>query len=380
MNSSTTTFSPTELTRYARHFSLPQISTEGQHQLKQARVLCVGAGGLGSPTLMYLAAAGVGTLGIIDGDTVELSNLQRQILFDTQDISKEKALAAQCRLQALNPEIIINAYPVSLTENNAFDIIKDYDIVVDGTDNYPTRYLINDVCFYLKKPNVFASIFQFEGQCSIFTAENGPCYRCLYDAPPPPGLIPDCAEGGVLGVLPGLMGTIQATEVVKLILDIGKPLIGRLLLYDALSMQFRELPITTNPQCRLCGQQQPFSTLPRYRETTCAMNNQDNTTNITPQELATLLKQKLDVFLLDVREPHEYDICHLDAQLIPLKELVERYRELDPQRPIIVYCKMGGRGQRALEFLQQQGFTNIKNLEGGILRWIKEIDNSMTAY
>lgn len=366
------------LTRYDRQIALPGVGVQGQKKLKAARVLCVGAGGLGSPVLTYLAAAGIGTLGIVDGDKVAISNLPRQILFATTDVAIAKVSATRNRLQALNPEINVKTYAEFLSTENAFDIIQDYDIVVDATDNYAARYLINDVCFYLHKPNVAASVAQFNGQCTVFTAENGPCYRCLYEEPPPLGLTPDCAEGGVFGVLPGVIGAIQATEVIKLILGIGRPLIGRLLLYDALELRFEEIALAVNSACRLCGQQQTFANLPRYTPAACAMKNEipiatsSGIAIITALQLTEILAHREDVVLLDVREPYEYANFHLEkAQLIPLHELAHRYHELDSTCLVIAYCKVGARSYYAAEFLQSKGFR-VANLEGGILAWLAQ--------
>jgi len=375
-------FTPEELLRYSRHFNLSQVGVTGQAKLKAAKVLCIGAGGLGSPLLLYLAAAGVGTIGIIDGDVVEASNLQRQILFTSQDIQRKKVVAAAEHLRQLNPHIQLVLFDELLTHDNALDIINQFDLVADGTDNFATRYLVNDACFHLKKPNVYASIFQFEGQCSIFNAQDGPCYRCLYDAPPPAGLIPNCAEGGVLGVLPGLLGTIQATEVIKYIIGAGDPLIGRLLLVNALTMQFQVLPVLRNPNCRLCTHQQAFDTLLPHHIQTCFKENQ-TMDEITVKELQQLMDQKTDFQLIDVREPHEYAICNLGGKLIPLAQLplrLDELDELDKNQLIILHCKAGGRSMQALQLLKSAGFSNVKHVLGGVLAWAKEIDQEMTVY
>lgn len=317
---------PSELLRYSRHFTLPHVGLEGQKRLKAAKVICVGAGGLGSPVLLYLCAAGVGTIGIIDDDHIEETNLQRQILYSTPEINQPKVAIAQQKLQALNPHVTVNIYKERLSQDNILKILKDYDIVVDASDNFLTRYLVNDACWHLKKPNVYASIFQFEGQCAIFTAPDGPCYRCLYDTPPPPELVPNCAQAGVFGVLPGLLGTIQANEVIKLILGIGKQLIGRLLVVDALSCQFKEYQLQRNPHCRLCAdhpqqhdiQENPFYLISQPSGEYCPMTSQQNATvpTIDVFELEQLQKQSADFQLLDVREPYEYAICHLNGRLI----------------------------------------------------------------
>ncbi len=377
-------FNQEELIRYSRHFTLPQIGLIGQKKLKSARVLCIGAGGLGSPLLLYLTAAGIGTLGIVDDDLIDLSNLQRQVLYSSNQLNTGKVRSAKARLEALNPHVNIVLHETRLTKDNALEIINQYDIVADGTDNFATRYLVNDACFHLKKPNVYASIFQFEGRCSVFTANDGPCYRCLYDAPPPAGLVPNCAEGGVLGVLPGIMGTLQATEVIKLILGIGSPLIGRLLMFDALAMCFNEFAATKNPQCRLCIHHQSFDSLPNYETETCSYSNQkvnqDIIKNITVQDLQNLRLEGADFQLLDVREPYEYEICNLGGSLIPLSELSNRLNEIDKSKPVIVHCKVGGRSMQAAKLLQNAGFHSVANLTGGILAWAKEIDPSMLQY
>lgn len=367
-------FTQTERLHYSRHFNLPEIGINGQQRLKAARVLCIGAGGLGSSTLLYLAAAGIGTIGIIDDDCVEASNLQRQVLYSYDDIGEKKVIAAQKRLQRLNPSIAITTHPLRLTQENALELLAQFDVIADGSDNFATRYLVNDACFRLKKPLVYASISQFDGQCSIFNVNDGVCYRCVFDSPPPPHLIPNCAEGGVLGVLPGVLGSIQATEVLKIILGIGKPLINRLLMYNALTMTFQELDITKNPDCRLCNHQE---TLPI--QDTC--NIDSSTKNeITVEELRELQTTNKEFILLDVREPFEYDICHLNGILIPLKSLPQHIFKLDKNKHIIVYCKHGIRSRYAADYLQQHDFNTVSNLTGGIIEWIDKIDPTMQKY
>jgi sulfur-carrier protein adenylyltransferase/sulfurtransferase len=383
-NLSTSELNQDERLRYSRHFILPEVGIDGQMQLRAAKVLCIGAGGLGSPLLLYLAAAGVGTIGIVDDDRVELSNLHRQVLYSTEDLGKKKAVAAKARIVALNPNIHINIHDIRLTKKNALELIQQYDMVADGTDNFATRYLINDACFHLKKPNVFASIFQFAGQCSVFTMDGGPCYRCLYESPSATGLIPNCAEAGVLGVLPGLLGTIQATEILKLILKIGQPLYGRLLTIDALTMRMREFSLPVNPACKLCAHHQAFETLTESELQSCTnppgvipseardlMNNTYDALSITVQELRDLQQQNADFTLLDVREPFEYEQCNLNGLLIPLGELSERLDELDKSKLIVVHCKAGPRSQQAVLLLQGAGFNKVKYLVGGILAWTR---------
>jgi molybdopterin/thiamine biosynthesis adenylyltransferase/rhodanese-related sulfurtransferase len=388
------TLTNSEIARYSRHLILPEVGMEGQQKLKAAKVLCVGTGGLGAPMTYYLAAAGVGTIGLVDFDVVDESNLQRQIIHSTADVGRPKIDSAAEKLTALNPNIKIVKHETMLTSANALDIIKDYDIVADGTDNFPTRYLVNDACVLSgNKPNSYASIFRFEGQASVFATEDGPCYRCLYPEPPPPGLVPSCAEGGVLGILPGLLGVIQATEVIKLILGNGEPLIGRLLLVDSLNMKFRELKLRKNPDCPVCGTNPSVTELIDYQQfcgiapepkvdlvATTATQIQNGIPQISPKEL----KQKLDsgenIFVLDVREPHEYQIANLGAKLIPLGDLPARAGELDPSREIVVHCKSGGRSQKASEFLAQNGFKNVHNLAGGITAWSNDVDPTIAKY
>ena len=374
--------------RYSRHLILPEVGMEGQQKLKAARVLCVGAGGLGSPLAFYLAAAGVGTLGLVDFDVVDESNLQRQIIHFTKDVGRKKLDSAEEKLKALNPALNFIKHETVLSSVNALEILKDYDIVADGTDNFPTRYLVNDACVLLGKPNVYGSIFRFEGQASVFATEDGPCYRCLYPEPPPPGLVPNCAEGGVLGILPGLVGVMQATEVIKLILGKGEPLAGRLLLIDALNMRFRELKLVKNPECPVCGPNPSITQLIDY-EQFCGIAPEPHTEekklmNGIPQLSVKELKQRLDagedVFILDVREPFEYQIANLGGTLIPMNDVPRRLAEIDRDREIVVQCKMGGRSQRVAEFLVQSGFPKVANLSGGITAWANEIDPAMPKY
>jgi sulfur-carrier protein adenylyltransferase/sulfurtransferase len=374
-----------EILRYSRHLIMPEVGMEGQLKLKQAKVLCIGTGGLGAPVGLYLAAAGVGRIGLVDFDAVDSTNLQRQILFSTQDVGRPKIEAASERLHGLNPDIQIDPIEARLTSENALEILKDYDVVVDGTDNFPTRYLVNDACVLLGKPNVYGSIFRFEGQVTIFGHPGGPCYRCLYPEPPPPGLVPSCAEGGVLGVLPGIVGAIQAAEALKLILGKGEPLIGRLLLFDALAMRFRELKLRKNPECPACGDHPTISKLIDYAEF-CGIRGEEapvpQTTvpEITPKELKARLDRGDDIFILDVREPHEYQICNLGGNLIPLGDLSKRVNELDSSREIVAHCRSGKRSAEAVEFLRSAGFRKVLNLKGGILAWSNEVDPSVPKY
>ncbi len=376
-----------EIQRYARHLILPEVGMEGQQKLKSAKVLCVGAGGLGSPLALYLAAAGVGTLGIVDFDVVDASNLQRQIIHFTSDVGKPKLESAEEKLRAINPHIEIRKFETRLTSANALGIIGQFDMVADGTDNFPTRYLINDACVLSGKPNVYGSIFRFEGQASIFATKNGPCYRCLYPEPPPPGLVPSCAEGGVLGVLPGLIGVVQATEVIKLILGAGEPLIGRLLLVDTLTMRFREMRLRPDPACPICGANPTIKELIDYNAfcgIADAAETGETSMAIMPEMNVQELKQKLDakedIFVLDVREPHEYQICNINAHLIPLGQLPARVGELDPDKHIVVHCRSGKRSADAVDFLRRQGFEKVQNLAGGILAWADKVDPKMAKY
>jgi sulfur-carrier protein adenylyltransferase/sulfurtransferase len=374
-----------EIARYSRHLIMPEVALDGQKKLKQARVLTIGAGGLGAPLAMYLAAAGVGTLGIVDFDVVDESNLQRQIIHGTSDIGRPKMESAHDRINDINPNVHVEAYEEALSSENALEIFKDFDVIVDGTDNFPTRYLVNDACVLTGKPNVYGSIFRFEGQASVFWAKEGPCYRCLYPEPPPPGLVPSCAEGGVLGILPGAIGTIQATETVKLILGIGEPLIGRLLLYDALGMSFREMKLRKDPNCPVCGENPSVTELIDYQEfcgiqQANAQATADEVPEITVQELKKRLDNGENLSVLDVREPHEYEVANIGARLIPLNELPERLAELDRDVPLAVHCKTGGRSARAVKLLQETGFQNAFNVEGGITAWSEEIDPSVPKY
>ncbi len=374
-----------EISRYARHLIIPSVGVEGQRKLKAARVLIVGAGGLGSPVALYLAAAGVGHIGLVDFDVVDVTNLQRQILHGTKDIGRSKLESARDTIADINPHVELTTYETALTSNNALDIIRQYDLVVDGTDNFPTRYLVNDACVLLGKPNVYGSIFRFEGQASVFSAKDGPCYRCLFPEPPPPGTVPSCAEGGVLGVLPGLIGTIQATEAIKLIIGIGDPLVGRLLLVDALAAQFRSVNVRKNPACPACGTREitelidydQFCGIP---QAAAAMSAAGEMPEITPIELAERLRAG-DVDLIDVREQNEWDFARIPgARLIPMGEFPEASSELDRNRDIVVQCRSGMRSGKVLRQLQAAGFTRVWNLAGGILRWSDEVDPSVPKY
>jgi len=380
-----------DLSRYSRHLILPEVGMEGQRRLKAARVLCVGTGGLGSPLALYLTAAGIGTLGLVDFDVVDSSNLQRQVIHSTKDIGRKKIDSAEEKLTALNPAIKIVKHETMLSSANALDIIKDYDIVADGTDNFPTRYLVNDACVLLGKPNVYGSIFRFEGQASVFATEAGPCYRCLYPEPPPPGLVPSCAEGGVLGILPGLVGVIQATEAIKLILGKGEPLIGRLLLVDALNMRFRELKLRKNPECPVCGTNPTVTALIDYEhfcgivpEVPAATTEGRIVKNGIPQMTVKELKARRDagdeIFLLDVREPYEFQIAQIGGKLIPQNDVPNRLAEIPRDREIIVHCRSGARSQRIAEFLKQSGYQDVVNVAGGILAWSDEIDPKVQKY
>src|SRR6266536_1699043 len=378
------TLSNEEIRRYSRHLIIPEVGMEGQKKLKAARVLAIGTGGLGSPLALYLAAAGVGTIGLVDFDVVDDSNLQRQILFGTGDIGRPKLEAAAARLQDLNPNVRIVTYGERLTSANALEIVRDFDVVADGTDNFPTRYLVNDACVLTGKPNVYASIFRFEGQASVFWAEKGPCYRCLYAEPPPPGLVPSCAEGGVLGILPGLLGVVQATETIKLILGSGEPLIGRLLLVDALSMRFRELKLRKNPDCVVCGPNPTVTRLIDY-EQFCVIPQEAaiaaGIPEITVQDLKGMRDRREDFVLVDVRAPHEFAICAFPESVkIPLGTLPQNLNRLSTADEIVVHCKMGGRSAKAVQFLRDAGFRKVRNLSGGIDRWAQQIDPKMPRY
>jgi molybdopterin/thiamine biosynthesis adenylyltransferase/rhodanese-related sulfurtransferase/molybdopterin converting factor small subunit len=376
-----------EIRRYSRHLILPEVGMDGQRALKAAKVLCIGAGGLGSPAAMYLAAAGIGTLGIVDFDVVDTSNLQRQILHGTPDVGRPKLESARNRLQALNPGVHVETYETALSSENAFELFAPYDVILDGTDNFPTRYLVNDACVLMGKPNAYGSIFRFEGQASVFATKDGPCYRCLYPEPPPPGLVPSCAEGGVLGVLPGIIGTIQATEAIKLILGKGEPLIGRFLIYDALRMRFRELKLRKDADCPVCGTHPTVTKLidyeqfcgvaPRESETVAQTTGDD----MTPRELKDRLDRGEPLVIVDVREPQEYQINRIPgSKLIPLGELPQRYEELDPNAAIVCQCKSGMRSAKATGFLRSIGFKNVRNLAGGIIGWIDQVDPSQPKY
>jgi adenylyltransferase/sulfurtransferase len=389
------TLSPDELQRYARHLSLPEVGVAGQAKLKEARVLLVGAGGLGSPVALYLAAAGVGTLGVVDFDRVDVTNLQRQVLHSTGDIGRPKTESARVRLHGVNPHVDVRTYDTALTSENALDIIRRYDIVVDGTDNFQTRYLTNDACVLLGKPNVYGSVFRFEGQASVFATADGPCYRCLFREPPPPGLVPSCAEGGVFGVLPGLVGMIQATETVKLILGVGEPLVGRLLLVDAMRMSFRTIQLRKDPQCPACGTRE-ITQLIDYEEF-CGIKRAEASSNghhasddddwsdgvreMSVTELAAKLRSGDEFDLIDVREPYEHAIARIpQARLIPTRTLPSVVGSLDPRREVVLLCHHGMRSAAAAEFLHQQGFQRVWNLTGGIDAWSEEVDPGVRRY
>ena len=366
-----------EILRYSRHLIMPEVGMEGQQKLKAARVLCIGAGGLGSPLALYLAAAGVGTLGIVDFDVVDYTNLQRQIIHTTADVGRKKLDSAADKLKAINPFLNLRTFEAKLTSENALALFNEFDIIADGTDNFPTRYLVNDACVLTGKPNVYGSIFRFEGQASVFATEDGPCYRCLYPEPPPPGLVPSCAEGGVLGILPGLVGVMQATEVIKLIL-------GRLLLIDALGMKFRELKLRKNPDCPVCGKNPTVTQLIDYNEF-CGIRGEEKpvetgVVEMQVEELKRRLDAGEDLFVLDVREPHEYQICNIGGHLIPLGDLPKRVSELDSSREIVAHCRSGVRSAKAVNFLQQAGFKKVHNLAGGILAWADRVDPKMPKY
>ena len=381
------TFSQNEIQRYSRHLIMPEVGMTGQKKLKSASILLIGAGGLGSPLGLYLAAAGIGRLGLVDFDVVDHSNLQRQVLHTTADVGRPKLQSAAEHLQAINPEVALDLYETHISSANAMELMEPYDIVIDGTDNFPTRYLVNDACVLLGKPNVYGSIFRFDGQASVFHPPHGPCYRCLFPEPPPPGMVPSCAEGGVLGILPGTIGVIQATEAVKLILGTGKSLIGRLMIYDALDMTFREMKIRRNPECPLCGENPTIKELIDY-EQFCGIPSQQEDTSlsepnweISVSDLHAQVQGDPKPFILDVRNPVEYEICKLpESVLIPLSQLPQRTGELDPDMEIIVHCKTGQRSAQAVEFLRQAGFQKVKNLLGGIEAWAEEIDGDMPTY
>lgn len=377
--------SPDEILRYSRHLIIPDVALGGQRRLKGSRVLLVGAGGLGSPVALYLAAAGVGTLGLVDFDVVDLTNLQRQIVHGTKDVGRSKIASAEERIADVNPHVHVEPYETRLTSQNALEILRDYDVVVDGTDNFPTRYLTNDACVLLGKPNVYGSIFRFEGQASVFATAEGPCYRCLFREPPPPGLVPSCAEGGVLGVLPGIIGTIQATETIKLLLGIGEPLIGRLLLFDALRMQVRTMQLRKDPACSACGTREvreliDYEDFCGIRQAAVAEAG-SVVPEIVPRELAERLRAGDDLLLIDVREPHEWEIARISgAQLVPLGTLPAALSQLDPSRDIVVHCKVGSRSAKAVRQLQAAGFTRVWSLTGGIQRWSDDVDPTVAKY
>jgi sulfur-carrier protein adenylyltransferase/sulfurtransferase len=383
-----------EIKRYSRHLIMPEVGVDGQRRLKAGSVLCIGAGGLGSPAAMYLAAAGVGRIGIVDFDVVDFSNLQRQIIHGTSSVGKTKLASAKERLVDINPHIQIDTYETALSSDNALELFEPYDVILDGTDNFPTRYLTNDACVLLGKPNAYGSIFRFEGQASVFAAKDGPCYRCLYPEPPPPGLVPSCAEGGVLGVLPGVIGVIQATEAIKLITGIGEPLVGRFLIYDALRMRFRELKLRKDPDCPVCGTNPTVTKLIDY-EAFCGLRpavtdealaaaahaQATNATEITAVELKQRMDRGEAITILDVREPNEFQINRIPgSQLIPLGEIPRRYAELDPEDEIVVNCKVGGRSAKAADYLRSVGFKHVLNLKGGILEWVDKVDPSQPRY
>lgn len=390
MSNSLPDLSNEEIKRYSRHLIMPEVGVDGQKRLKAGSVLCIGAGGLGSPAAMYLAAAGVGRIGLVDFDVVDYSNLQRQIIHGTPDVGRPKLDSARDRLNALNPHVQVDTYEEALSSENALRLFAPYDIILDGTDNFPTRYLVNDACVILGKPNTYGSIFRFEGQASVFGTKNGPCYRCLYPEPPPPGLVPSCAEGGVLGVLPGVIGVIQATEAIKLLTGIGEPLIGRFLLYDALKMRFRELKVPKDPECPVCGKNPTVTKLIDY-EQFCGIHppaaeatvvaTGANALEITAVELKQRLDRGDKLRIIDVREPNEYQINRIPgSQLIPLGELPRRYAELDPEDELVMQCKVGGRSAKAADFLRTVGFKHVLNLKGGILDWVDKVDPSQPKY
>jgi sulfur-carrier protein adenylyltransferase/sulfurtransferase len=372
-----------ERERYSRHILLPEIGEAGQRTLKAGRVLCVGAGGLGSPALLYLAAAGVGTIGVVDFDAVDFSNLQRQIVHDTASVGRSKVESARARVAALNPDVQVETFDAPFSVANAKTLLDAFDVVVDGTDNFPARYLVNDACVLYRKPNAWGSIFRFEGQAAVFAAPGGPCYRCLHPEPPPADLVPNCAEAGVLGVLPGIIGTIQAAEAIKLLLGIGKPLAGRLLVFDALKMRFRELRLAKDPDCPICGSRPAITELREAGGFCLSRRGPEGAkaNEMTPSELKARMDAGNAPIILDVREPHEVAICRISrSRLIPLGELMERIGELDSTKEIVVYCKSGGRSARAVAILRQAGAANAVNLNGGILRWINEIEPTLARY
>ncbi len=374
-----------EILRYSRHLIMPEVGMEGQLKLKQSSVLLIGTGGLGAPLGLYLAAAGIGRIGLVDFDVVDHSNLQRQIIHGTKDVGRKKLDSAADTMQDINPYVQIDKYDVALSSENALDIMRPYDIIIDGTDNFPTRYLTNDACVLLGKPNVYGSIFRFEGQATVFAYQGGPCYRCLYPEPPPPGLVPSCAEGGVLGILPGLIGVIQATEAVKIILGTGEPLVGRLVLYDALAMRFRELRLRRNPECPVCGDNPTIKELIDYHQF-CGVPQQPAEPAFVEGDLTAVeVKQRIDrgdnFVLIDVREPHEYQIASIpQAKLIPLGELPKRLSELNPSEEFVMHCKSGMRSAKAVALLKENGFKKVRNMKGGILAWSDTVDPTVPKY
>lgn len=381
-------FSNDEIARYSRHLIMPEVTLEGQKRIKAASILCIGAGGLGSPIALYLAAAGVGRLGLVDFDVVDFSNLQRQILHGTDDVGRKKLNSAKDRIKAVNPNVQVDLHDCFFRSENAKELVQNYDIIVDGTDNFPTRYLSNDVCVLTKKPNIYGSIFRFEGQCTVFAPHlGGPCYRCMFPEPPPPGMVPSCAEGGVLGVLPGIIGVMQAIEAIKLIIGIGEPLIGRLVSFDALKMRYKEFRVRRDPNCPICGDHPTIHELIDYDQF-CGIPQADaeaekemDVPTINAVELKKMFDRKEDVVLIDVREPFEYDICHIDqARLIPLGELPARLSELDSADEIVLHCKGGSRSAKALRILQEAGFKKVVNLEGGITAWSDQVDPMVPKY
>jgi molybdopterin/thiamine biosynthesis adenylyltransferase/rhodanese-related sulfurtransferase len=388
-----------ELVRFSRHITLDEVGLDGQRRLKAARVLCVGAGGLGSPAALYLAAAGVGTIGLVDFDTVDASNLQRQVLYSTADVGRPKLEAATARLRGLNPHVTIESHGVTLDASNARRLVSQYDVVLDGTDNFTARYLVNDACVMTRTPNAYGSIFRFEGQASVFATANGPCYRCLHPEPPPPGLVPSCAEAGVLGVLPGIIGTIQATEAIKLILGVGEPLIGRFVIYDALRMRFRELKLPKDPECAVCGVHPTITELVEYEgycesgsgsgrlkpaattHVEAGFSQPGTSMDITVKELKERMDRGDAPKVIDVREPHEHAICKIPgAILIPQGQLMQQLGTFDPNEEIVVHCKSGGRSSRAVQMMKARGFANARNLAGGVLAWVTEIDPTQPKY
>ena len=381
-------FSNDEIARYSRHLIMPEVTLEGQKRLKAASILCIGAGGLGSPIALYLAAAGVGRLGLVDGDTVDFSNLQRQILHGTKDVGRKKLNSARDRIREVNPNVQVDLYDTLFTSANARELVEPYDIVIDGTDTFPTRYLSNDICVFLKKPNVYGSIFRFDGQCTVFAPVlGGPCYRCMFPEPPPPGMVPSCAEGGVLGVLPGVIGVMQAIEAIKLIIGIGDPLIGRMIAFDALKMRFREFKLRRDPKCPVCSDNPTITELIDYEQfcgipqAKAAEEEEAAVPHITAKELKTKLDRGDNFQLIDVREPFEWDICRIPgARLIPLGQLPSRMSELDSADEIVLQCKSGARSARALKLLQEAGFGKLYNVEGGIAAWADEVDPSVPKY